>query len=885
MNPIRLINPGDLPRLSIIRPLALLAAIALLSALPASAAEKAYRYYQFKTTKLVGNGSNLMLAEFDFYHGGTKLNIRNKTGVGASIACDATAGDLGPDSPEGSNKLLDGDLTTKMFRSGGLIAGNEVVFDFGATLPHPVIDSYTFTSATDGASYIRTPQSWVVFGSDDKVNWTALTWEVDKVTVLENSVTYGPFGMPEVIPPLINSFSTPTQIVLNNTPVTFSYNTQFSTARNVYSGTNVIPLAAESGTFVTTPPANGQATAYTLAATKDALAASNTAQVRSVAGGASTYQYVRFNITKRRGPGDDSTVQLAEFELYDSAVSAAKIPIAGVTNPGGDSPGAEGADKIIDGITAEGGNKWLDFNNAALIFDFGSPKKFDKYAFFTGGDATERDPIQWTLEGTNDDIYGESVRWNLIENVNIDYMTPVARNASTTPIPLPGPSLPPLIESFTANAIRVFPGSSVTLNWSAQAASSVTISPTPGGTLPSYGTVTVNPTVTTVYSLVANPLAGGGNVATLPQTLTVEVVADPGLTEIDYDDFSNASTELVKVGTTVITPSGSTSPNRLRLTNDDNDQHGAAWFLNKLKVTDGFEVNFGLSMNSVPNNYSPADGIAFVIHNSTSGNAELGTGETGVRENSLNITFRSFGYSPQEGSRIEVTQGAGKNFTPIVLSTTNAYNTPGVELYGLPGVDEAGNIITTGGLPYTLGTMATDPPYRVRIVYVPGEQGEPGDLDVYLDGIAVIQNVEVYLDGVADGVGKSYLGFTARTGGNTQFNDITDWSVKFGDFSEELPFSSVKTAFKHTGGTSKPTAVDLVWNADSVSQYQVLSSPNLIDWTPVKTLTNAAGGFGDSETGVITGLDGQIGATVPIPAEGDGKLFYRVSSSPLVIPD
>lgn len=866
MNPLRLINSGALTGTPTIRPQVLLAAIALLGALPASAADKAYRYYQFKTTKLVGNGSNLMLAEFDFYHGGTKLNIRNKTGVGASIPCDATAGtDLDPNSVEGPNKLLDGDLNTKLFRGNGLMTGNEVVFDFGATLPHPVIDSYTFTTATDGASYIRTPQTWVLYGSEDKVTWTPVDARVDAVTVLENSVTYGPFAVPEVVAPLINAFTTPASIVLNNTPVTFSYSTQFSTTRNVYAGATTIPLAAETGTFTVTPPINGPANPYTFVASKEGAAdAVKTALVRTVIGGSSSYRYVRFKITKRRGGDGDNTVQLAEIEFYNTAVSAAKIPVTGgVTNPGGNSPGAETPDKLIDGITTEGGNKWLDFNNAAVVFDFGSQQTFNKYAFYTGGDAADRDPIQWTIEGTNDSMDDPAlVRWNLIENVNFDYDTTLARNASTSPLPLPGPSLPPLIEYFTADALTLVAGESVTLSWSTQAASSITLDPAPAGVLPLYGSVTLTPTATTVYSLVANPLAGGGNVPTQPRTLTVTVVANPGKTEIGYNDFSQAGSELVKVGTTVITPPDGTPPNRLRLTPDTQGQQGAAWFLNKLKGIDGFEANFGLSMNSVPNGYAPADGIAFVIHNSPARNSELGTGETGVPQNALNITFKSFGFDPLEASRIQVTMGG------LAYGSTAAYNVPGVELYGLPG------------FPYTLGTKTTDPAYRIRVVYV------PGDLDVYLNGVAVLQNVPVSLDGyAADEAGYSYFGFTARTGGNTQFNDITDWSVKFGNFAQVLPFGSVKTVIKRTVGSAKPTAVDLVWNADSTSEYQVLSSPNLVNWTPVTTLNDAAGPVGDSVTGVITGIDGQIGTTVPIPAEGGDKLFYRVSKSPLVIPD
>ncbi|GAA5123558.1 hypothetical protein JIN84_11545 [Luteolibacter yonseiensis] len=839
------------------RPQALLAAVALLSALPASAAEKAYRYYQFKTTKLVGNGSNVMLSEFDFYHAGTKLNIRNKTGVGASIPCEATAGTDTPAAEDGvPNNLLDGLVETMFVRRSGLVAGNELIFDFGATTPHPVIDSYSFTTATNGSGFVRTPQSWQVYGSDDKVSWTPLTWEVDRVTVLENSTTYGPFDVPEIIPPLINSFSTPAMIVLNDTPITFSYNTQFSTERNVYVGVDTIPLAAESGTFVTTPPPNGQATAYTLVATKDDTApAISTTLVRSVAGGASTYRYVRFKITGRRGGAGDSTVQLAEFEFYNSAVSAAKIPISGVENPGSNSPDAEKAPKIIDGITTEGGNKWLDFNNAPLIFDFGSPKTFDKYAFFTGGDAAERDPVQWTLEGSNDQS-----RWNLIENVNIPFATPTARNTSTLPIPLPGTSLPTQIDFFTGNTLNLIEGETLTLSYSTQAAATVTITPDGGdplpGPLPLYGSVNVTPTVDTTYTLTAATADENAPVATA--TFSVVIVPDPGVDDIQYDNFASAGTELETNGSTTITPEFGTNPGRLRLTPEQQSQSGTAWFVKKLAVSGGFEATFGLSMNQEdPNGYVPADGLAFVVQNAPSGTNDPGTGENGVSQKALNICFHTFGFEPDPASLIEVRSGT------TVLAKCVAFNQPGVELYGIPSVpavDENGVPYMTAPFPYTLGSVSTDPAYRIRVVYV------PGDLDVYLDGIAVIQNVNVNLStiGAADAAGKSYFGFTARTGGNVQNSDITDWHVKLGDFSAVPPFGMVKSLFRYTAGSSQPTSVDLVWNADTATDFKVVSS---LDLLPPWSLVQSA-----------PGVKGQIGVSVDIPFNVGtaDKAFFRV---------
>ncbi|MES2439059.1 MAG: hypothetical protein V4584_08325 [Verrucomicrobiota bacterium] len=861
MNPTRSTTRRPLSWLPEFRPQSLFAAIALLAVIPASAAEKAFRYYQFKTTKLVGNGSNVMFSEFDFYHAGTKLNIRNKTGVGAVIPCDATAGDVDPNGGEGSNNLLDGSTATKLFRGSGLLAGNEVVFDFGATLPHPVVDSYSYTSAADSANYIRSPQSWLLSGSEDGVSWTVIDSRIDAVTTLANVTTYGPYEIPEVVAPLIQTFSvrqTPlpgtSAIVLNGQSVTLDWTSLFGTEVKLFTpqeNTDGIVVAA-NGSQVVTPP-NDATSTYNLVATKEnATDATASATVRTVIGGAKTYQYVRYTGTQRRG-GAGSITQISEFEFYngDATVPANKVVVSSATNPGGDSPAAENVSKLYDGSFT---SKWLDFNSRPVIFDFGSAVTFDRYLFVTGNDATDRDAIRWTLEGSND-----LARWDLIEDVNFDYPTPLARNASTLSIPLPGASLPARIDFFTGNTATLVAGESLTLSYSTQAAASVEIDPTPGGVLPLYGSVVVTPTVDTTYTLTVNPLNPEGD--TVTATFSVVIVEDPGVDDISYDDFAAAGSEIIKSGSTAITAPENALPNRLRLTPEAQGQSGTAWFLKKINGSAGFEATFGLSMNQVtPNNFAPADGLAFVIQNSPSGTGNPGTGESGVSEKALNICFHSFGFAADPASVVEIRSGTE------VLDRTVTFTQPGVELYGIPGVPDVNGVVG-GGFPYTLGSLSTDPPYRIRVVYV------PGDLDVYMDGIAIIQNVDVDLGeiGAADASGGSYFGFTARTGGNVQNSDITDWNVKLGDFSATPAFGMVKTLFRYTAGSTLPTSVDLVWNAKALPTYEVYSSPSLVGWTRLRQ---------------EFGINGQIGVNIPIvaPATPPGepaapvpsKQFFRV---------
>lgn len=841
-------SPSPFRRLPGVRGIAAIAALALITAIPASAAEFTYRYYRFKTTKLINNGSNVMLSEFTFSRAGTLLNLNNRDGSGVDpVAVSVKAGDLDPNAAEGPNKLVDGLTTTKLFRGAGLADGNEIVFDFTTPV---TVDAYNFATAVDSASYIRLPVSWRVAGSADGVTWTLLDARNDVPGTNTNETYQAGFELPDVVPPLINNFAlhnTATEgtaaIVLNGNSVQFDYDTSFSDTRMLFQGATSTPLPTEAGNVVVTPPSNSTAP-YNLVAIKEgAAAAVNTLLVRTVIGGPATYKYVRYTVTGRSG-GGGGLVQVSEMQFFNGSSTdpANKKTILSATNPGGRNAvdAGEGANKLFDG---DNGSKWLDNNpNVPVVFYFGeTPVTFDRYLFVTGGDAVDRDPVQWKLEGSND-----QTRWDLIENVNFPYPTPVARNFSSREIPLPGASLPASLEYFTGNSPQLIQGQPLTLSFSTQgvnlATDTITLTASTGAVMPAitttYGSVVVNPTEDTTYILTVTTATG---TSPEPRSFGVFIIPDPGVDTITYDDFADAGAELAFTGTTSVTAPDNALPNRLRITTEAQGQSGAAWFLKKQSVTTGFEVTFGLSLNQEhPNNFAPADGLAFVIQNSPSGTGDAGTGENGVSQNALNICFHSFGFAADPASLVEVRSGT------TVLGRCVTYTQPGVELYGIPGVPDA-NGVTPGGFPYTLGSLSSDPAYRIRVVY------KPGDLDLYLDGIAIIQNLNVNIQsiGAADATGKSFFGFTARTGGNVQNSDITDWHLNYGDFSALPPFGVVKTLFKSSTGTGAPDTVDIVWNGSATKDYDVLRTLDLA--LPHSSWELAVG---------ADGVDGQVGVSI-----------------------
>ena len=72
----------------------------------------------------------------------------------------------GPDGNEGSKKLIDNNITTKLFLGG---VGGNLTFQFEYFVPQ-IINGYSMTSGNDANE--RDPKRWKVEGSQDGVNWT-----------------------------------------------------------------------------------------------------------------------------------------------------------------------------------------------------------------------------------------------------------------------------------------------------------------------------------------------------------------------------------------------------------------------------------------------------------------------------------------------------------------------------------------------------------------------------------------------------------------------------------------------------------------------------------------------------------------------------------------
>ncbi|MBB5353003.1 hypothetical protein HNR46_003256 [Haloferula luteola] len=807
---------------------AVIAACALLGNL--HGAEKTYTYFRFEPTQIISGSTQIQLSEFTFSLGGTLLNLNDNNGSGIdAVTVGVTCGAQDPDAGEGPNKVVDGDVNTKWFHGSPL---EDLIFTFGSAV---TIDSYNWASANDSVGFNRSPVSWNFYGSDDGETWTLLDAR-NQYPITHQNLTYQDgFAIPDEVAPYVGLFALDfaeagnvPAIALNGSSFDLAWETEFADEVTI----SPAPGSVAGDGFDTVTPPDNSTTLYTITAAQTSTGAEATAvlPLRTVAPGTASYQYLRFTATQLRSGNNTGLIQISEFDFYfeDGEV----VPVA-ATSVGGNTPANEGLDKLFDGIEGDG-NKWLDFGNAAVVFDFGEVVTVDSYAYFLGNDAPDRDPIQWRIEGSNDQ---ES--WTLVDHVDFDYPHPTVRNIGTGVIPIPGNSLPPLILSFTGDAKTVVQGEPWVLYWATAASDGATISPDLGA-VAAEGSWTLHPSTlgTFTYTLEATST---GNAAVATASVSVEVIAAPSITEIDYDDFSSSSDELEHLG-----PSGIDNA-QLQLTPAENSLNAASWFRLRKSVAGGFEARIGLNLTT-DSTVSAADGLAFVVQNHPEGSAATNPGpaENGLGENALNLKIESYGGDPNDGSTIEVRAGSE------VLASVSAYQIPGVRLRGL-----AEN-------PYTLATPTGSAPYELRMVYV------PGDLDVYLDGIAVIQNVDVDLAeiGAVDAEGTAYLGFTGRTGGINQRNAIAYWKMAYGDFTESHDFEVVTTLPFFDPETGELAGYDLVWWGTEGMEYEIHYTEDLGQWE-----------YFDS----VPGIDGQGGYRIPSLPGDFPREFYRVeevSSAP-----
>eukprot|EP01138_Halocafeteria_seosinensis_P001284 gb/GECG01001317.1/.p1 GENE.gb/GECG01001317.1/~~gb/GECG01001317.1/.p1 ORF type:complete len:279 (+),score=9.31 gb/GECG01001317.1/:1-837(+) len=162
------------------------------------------------------------------------------------------------------------------------------------------------------------------------------------------------------------------------------------------------------------------------------------------------FRYIKWTVTEIRNENDHGSrcgscrlcPQAAEFELRDGNTP---LSMGNFENPGGDQLPRE------DPSHLGGPGKWLDHKYATngmtsiIISDAGSGSSytFNRYTWKTGDDCSQRDPISWTLHGSNDKDNWIFLDMRNNEDITTDRSTYAGIYNVRKPSPTPSPTRTP----------------------------------------------------------------------------------------------------------------------------------------------------------------------------------------------------------------------------------------------------------------------------------------------------------------------------------------------------------------------------------------------------------------------------------------------------------
>jgi len=256
-------------------------------------------------------------------------------------------------------------------------------------------------------------------------------------------------------------------------------------------------------------------------------------------------------------------------------------------------------------------------------------------------------------------------------------------------------------------------------------------------------------------------------------------------------NFNSDQACLTNKGSSTFLPQDG-GPTILRLTPDSPGQAGSAWFNTQQAVKGGFSTTFQFQFTRQGDAHTPADGIAFVIQNSSI--TALGQGGG------------SIGYADGGGSC--PAPGGGEGFVPCDIgggipdslaiefdTYNNGFDTrdpdanhiavqscgiglPNSPAHAIPNGDNFPNcLIGTVASPST-PIMSDGNPHTVVISYTPPScTGCQGTLTVNLDGNIVLTTPVTLENELNLGAGgTAWVGFTSATGAAFENHDILSWT-------------------------------------------------------------------------------------------------------------
>jgi len=182
----------------------------------------------------------------------------------------------------------------------------------------------------------------------------------------------------------------------------------------------------------------------------------------------------------------------------------------------------------------------------------------------------------------------------------------------------------------------------------------------------------------------------------------------------------------------------------LELTPAENDKTGAVWYTQKQQIAAGFDTTFSFLVSDEVG--GGADGLAFVIQNTSSNALGSGGGSMGYGgiADSLAVEYDTW-QNPDDSpgdSHISVQTAGHQPNSPSATFSLRSFG-PIPSLYSV---------------------------HTSRIRYL------PGTLQVYLDG-GLVLSVATDLSSLLDlDEGKAWVGFTAATGGSAERHRLLSWT-------------------------------------------------------------------------------------------------------------
>jgi uncharacterized repeat protein (TIGR01451 family) len=293
----------------------------------------------------------------------------------------------------------------------------------------------------------------------------------------------------------------------------------------------------------------------------------------------------------------------------------------------------------------------------------------------------------------------------------------------------------------------------------------------------------------------------------------------------------------------------------LQLTTSMGNQFGSAWAVTPQMVGNGFSTTFTFQFTNPSS--TPADGIAFVIQNATTGLSAIGyTGGNGGAigygdddgnsspysgiPNSLAIEFDSFQNPWDPDADHVAVQSCG-------IGYNTSHHNQSCSVTGGSSTTSTLGITAAGALAAFPITITDRNPHTVTILYNPpgsycnaSNPDDTNNLCIYIDQqnvttpvpvLTVPVNLSSLLTLGNEGT-TAYVGFTGATGGSWETQDILSWSFSGQPINAGNPASLTQTVVI-TGTPANPTTEFVADYLDSSNAGTLKLVPNTVpQFTP-----------------------------------------------------